>query len=163
MGLWALVDLKSLHLSGRKDWSTHLEALRGVLEQLRERHLTMKPSKCRFGVPSIRYLGFIVDGTYLRPQHDQTAAHHRRVHTSTSLPHAGPSSHWESCMPGLLAAFPLALPPDQVTTNVSPLHSCLWTSLPWPYAERIITGALNPGDSAGQHFCTLQWSFYCLC
>ncbi|XP_050701836.1 uncharacterized protein LOC126988072 isoform X2 [Eriocheir sinensis] len=57
-----------------KDWSTHLEALRGVLERLREHHLTLKPSKCRFGVPSIRYLGFIVDGTYLQPQHDKTDA-----------------------------------------------------------------------------------------
>ena len=57
-----------------KDSSTHLEALRGVLERLREHHLTVKPSKCRFGVSSIRYFRFIVDGANLRPQHDKTDA-----------------------------------------------------------------------------------------
>ena len=55
-------------------WKEHLETLTSVLDRLRDHHLTVKPSKCRFGVPSIQYLGFILDGTSLRPQHSKIEA-----------------------------------------------------------------------------------------
>ena len=55
-------------------WDEHLEALRRVFERLRDHHLTVKPSKCRFGVTSIQYLGFVLDGTSLRPQHSKIEA-----------------------------------------------------------------------------------------
>lgn len=51
-------------------WDEHLEALR----RLRDHHLTVKPSKCRFGVTSIQYLGFVLNGTWLRPQHNKIEA-----------------------------------------------------------------------------------------
>ncbi|XP_076044813.1 uncharacterized protein LOC143027412 [Oratosquilla oratoria] len=57
-----------------KSWDEHLEAPRRVFERLWDHHLTVKPSKCRFGVSSIQYLGFILDGTSLRPHHDKIEA-----------------------------------------------------------------------------------------
>ena len=57
-----------------QDWPTHLKALRSVLMRLREHHLTIKPSKCRFGVDSIQYLGFWVDGTYFWPLENKLSA-----------------------------------------------------------------------------------------
>ena len=47
-------------------WDEHLEALRRVFERL--------PSKCRFGVTSTQYLGFVLDRTSLRPQHSKIEA-----------------------------------------------------------------------------------------
>lgn len=52
-------------------WNDHLEALRSVRTHLQEQNLTVRPSKCRIGYPSINYLGFIVDGKSLQPQPDK--------------------------------------------------------------------------------------------
>ena len=57
-----------------KDWPSHLEAIRSVLTRLREHHLTIKPSKCRFGVESVQYLGFWVNGTNFWPLEDKLLA-----------------------------------------------------------------------------------------
>ncbi|XP_050706587.1 uncharacterized protein LOC126991970 [Eriocheir sinensis] len=56
------------------DWPSHLTALTSVLERLRHHRLTAKPSKCRFGFPSIQYLGFVIDVVHLRPMRDKTEA-----------------------------------------------------------------------------------------
>ena len=56
------------------DWPSHLSALTSVLERLRHHGLTAKPSKCRFGFPSVQYLGFVIDGVHLRPMQDKTEA-----------------------------------------------------------------------------------------
>ena len=57
-----------------KDWPNHLKAICSVLTRLREHHLTVKPSKCRFGVESIQYLGFWVDGTNFWPLENKLSA-----------------------------------------------------------------------------------------
>ena len=54
-----------------KNWEDHKSALIKVLERLRSHNLTARLSKCRFGYGHIRYLGFIVDGTFLKPQYDK--------------------------------------------------------------------------------------------
>ncbi|XP_045134079.1 uncharacterized protein LOC123517739 [Portunus trituberculatus] len=56
------------------DWPQHISALRATLERLRSHNLTAKPSKCRFGVHSIHYLGFVLDGEQLRPQNSKMEA-----------------------------------------------------------------------------------------
>ncbi|XP_050708029.1 uncharacterized protein LOC126993204 [Eriocheir sinensis] len=56
------------------DWPSHLTALTSVLERPRHHWLTSKPSKCRFGFPSIQYLGFVIDVVHLRPMRDKTEA-----------------------------------------------------------------------------------------
>ena len=50
------------------DWPQHVSSVRSVLLKLREHHLTIKPSKCKFGVSTIQYLGFQLDGSQLKPQ-----------------------------------------------------------------------------------------------
>lgn len=52
-------------------WGDHIKAIRAVLERLREHGLTVKPTKCRFGFQSIKYLGFVIDGKTLRPIDDK--------------------------------------------------------------------------------------------
>ncbi|XP_076059837.1 zinc-dependent metalloprotease kuz isoform X2 [Oratosquilla oratoria] len=75
-------------------WDGHLEALHRVFERLRDHHLTVKPSKCRFGVSSIQYLGFVLDGTSLRPQHNKIEAI-TRIPPPTSLQLNEYVSHYE--------------------------------------------------------------------
>ena len=54
-----------------ESWEVHKSALMSVLERLRSFNLTARLSKCRFGYSYIRYLGFMVDGTFLKLQHDK--------------------------------------------------------------------------------------------
>jgi hypothetical protein len=50
-------------------------ALRKVLQRLVQHQLTAKPSKCKFGHPSVDYLGFIIGPNgALQPQHDKITA-----------------------------------------------------------------------------------------
>ncbi|XP_047478945.1 uncharacterized protein LOC125032028 [Penaeus chinensis] len=55
-------------------WKDHMKALVNVLERLRKYNLTARLSKCRFGFPSVEYLGFIVDGLSLKPQYNKIEA-----------------------------------------------------------------------------------------
>lgn len=65
------------------DWSTHLSAVRSVICKLRDHRLTFKPSKCRFGVGSIRYLGFWLDGINFWPMQDKISSINRLPPPST--------------------------------------------------------------------------------
>lgn len=53
------------------DWPIHGSALRSVLECLQSNGITVKPSKCHFGVGSISYLGYVMPPDYLWPQTDK--------------------------------------------------------------------------------------------
>lgn len=55
-------------------WKDHTEYVTAVLDRLRTHKLTAKPSKCRIGFTSIQYLGYIIDGKNLKPQHDKIEA-----------------------------------------------------------------------------------------
>ena len=57
-----------------KSWVDHLETVKKVLERLQTHNLTAKQCKCRFGFQEVKYLGFMVDGTHLRPQNDKIKA-----------------------------------------------------------------------------------------
>ena len=105
-----------------KDWPTHLEALRGVLQRMREHHLTVKPSKCCFGVIAIRYLGFIVDGTSLQPQHDKTEA------ITTMLPPT--SKKLLKAFLGLVSFYLMFIP--QAADYTGPLSDMLKKTVPEP-------------------------------
>ena len=56
------------------NWDDHIQSIMSVLDRLREHNLTVRPSKCRFGFTQINYLGFVVDGQYLRPQNSKIDA-----------------------------------------------------------------------------------------
>ena len=57
-----------------KTWEEHMTALRAVMERLRLYGLTAKPVKCRFGFPYVIYLGFVLDGNFIRPRMDKVSA-----------------------------------------------------------------------------------------
>ena len=50
-----------------KTWEFHLVCLRKLLSRLRGAHLTVKPSKCMFGFPSVTFLGHVVGKGLLSP------------------------------------------------------------------------------------------------
>ena len=56
------------------EWSTHTSALKSVLDRLQNHGLALKPSKCRFGVESIDYMGFVLSPDLLQPQVDKVTA-----------------------------------------------------------------------------------------
>ena len=52
----------------------HLQTLEQVLEQLAKAGLCVKKNKCKFMVPSLDYLGYIIDAHGLRPHPDKVMA-----------------------------------------------------------------------------------------
>ena len=55
-------------------FESHLAALEQVLVRLEQHGLTVKPSTCRFGFPTINYLGFVVGNNEVRTQLDKVSA-----------------------------------------------------------------------------------------
>ena len=55
-------------------WEEHLEQLAVILGRLEEGGLTVKPSKCQFGVTECEYLGHRVGGGKVRPLKDKVEA-----------------------------------------------------------------------------------------
>jgi len=49
-------------------WEDHVNAVKSVLQRLREFNLTAQPSKCKIGLDSLEYLGYHLSGEDLRPQ-----------------------------------------------------------------------------------------------
>ena len=50
-----------------KTWEEHIQSLKNVFERLALHGLTVKPSKCNFGYPTIQYLGHIINGDDIKP------------------------------------------------------------------------------------------------
>ena len=51
-----------------KNFESHVVMIERVLNRLRSFGLTVKPSKMSICVPSIKYLGFVINGDYIAPQ-----------------------------------------------------------------------------------------------
>ncbi|XP_076039591.1 uncharacterized protein LOC143024613 isoform X1 [Oratosquilla oratoria] len=105
-----------------KSWDRHLEALNRVFERLRDHHLTVKPSKCRFGVSSIKYLGFILDGTSLKPQHT-------KIEAITRIPPPTSKKLLRTFL-GLISFYKLFIP--QASDYTGPLSDLLRKTSPEP-------------------------------
>ncbi|XP_076036803.1 uncharacterized protein LOC143022466 [Oratosquilla oratoria] len=103
-------------------WDGHLEALHRFFERLRDHHLTVKPSKCRFGVSSIQYLGFILDGTSLRPQHN-------KIEAITRIPPPTSKKLLRTFL-GLISFYKFFIP--QASDYTSPLSDLLRKTSPKP-------------------------------
>ena len=72
--LWIYLKLDvHIYLYYSKTFKKHIKTIRQVLQRLREHGLTAKIAKCRFALPSIQYLGFIVDGNSITPQEKKPA------------------------------------------------------------------------------------------
>ena len=54
-----------------KSWEQHLETLRIVFERIRQAGLTIKPSKCSFGHPSVNFVGHHVGESSLKVMPDK--------------------------------------------------------------------------------------------
>ncbi|XP_069100681.1 uncharacterized protein [Pleurodeles waltl] len=55
-------------------WEEHLTHLDTILQALRKAQLTANPEKCRLGLTSIKYLGYIVGNGLIRPQVEKIEA-----------------------------------------------------------------------------------------
>ena len=69
-GVEVFVDDILIHSS---TWQTHLETISLVLGKLRERGLTVKPSKCEFGQCSVEFLGHVIGNGAKKCQDDKVA------------------------------------------------------------------------------------------
>lgn len=56
------------------DFETHLKVLRNVFEKLRDANLTINFDKCHFCMPSLKFLGFVVDQHGLRTDPEKVSA-----------------------------------------------------------------------------------------
>jgi hypothetical protein len=52
----------------------HLEALRSVFDRLRKYNLTLKPSKCKFALRNVEYLGFEIGEGVIKPLNNKISA-----------------------------------------------------------------------------------------
>lgn len=67
---WYLDDIAVLG----KNFDHHIENLRKVLNRLSEVNLKLKPSKCFFALQKIKFLGFEIDETGIKPNMDKIKA-----------------------------------------------------------------------------------------
>ena len=57
-----------------KDWSTHIQYLKRVLDKLKEEGLTIHPEKAHIGYKTCSFLGHIVGAGQISPQEAKTEA-----------------------------------------------------------------------------------------
>lgn len=57
-----------------KEWSSHVEQLRRLLQAFRKANLTVKPNKCIFGTNKLKFLGHVVSHDGLTPDPNKTRA-----------------------------------------------------------------------------------------
>ena len=57
-----------------KTFEDHLSHLRQVFDRLRHANLKLKPSKCKFACPKVKYLGHVVSPEGIAPDDDKIAA-----------------------------------------------------------------------------------------
>lgn len=71
-GLSCLVYLDDIIVYS-KDFPSHIKDLKGVLDRLVQAEILLKPSKCRFGVEQVEYLGHIVSSRGIAPDPKKVA------------------------------------------------------------------------------------------
>ena len=67
------VYIDDILITGEND-ADHLQTLETVLERLAKAGLRAKKSKCKFMVPSVDYLGYVIDAQGLHPHPDKVVA-----------------------------------------------------------------------------------------
>ena len=72
--VWSAANIDDVVVH-RATWSEHMSSsLAAVLKRLKEVGLTVKPSKCHFGMEECTYLGHIVGNGQVRPEKGKVAA-----------------------------------------------------------------------------------------
>ena len=67
------VYIDDILITGESE-TDHLQTLERVLERLAKTGLHAKKNKCKFMVPSVDYLGYVIDAHGLRPHPDKVLA-----------------------------------------------------------------------------------------
>ena len=65
------------------DIDTHLQRLELVLQKFKEANLKLKPSKCRFLMEKVNYLGFLISKDGLQPEQGKVRAISETQHINT--------------------------------------------------------------------------------
>src|SRR5277367_3572717 len=102
----------------------HNETLNEVLSRLDSVGLTVKESKCRFGVDSVKYLGHIIDKDGLRPIPD-------RVEAIAAMPPPENVSQLKSLL-GMINYYAHFIP--RVSTVLAPMHQLLKKNKRWEWS-----------------------------
>lgn len=129
----SVVFLDDICVTGAND-KEHMCNLRAVLERLRDMGLTIKFSKCKFLQDSVRYLGFIIDQSGLRP--DPT-----KLEAISSAPRPNDVTQLKSFL-GMLNYYGKFIP--NLSTILHPLHALLKKEVSWnwnPDCERAFNEA----------------------
>ena len=109
-----------------KNTSDHLDNLHLVLQRLESAGLTLKKSKCTFAVPSVEYLGHVIDAQGLHPSQSKIKAI-RDAPSPTNI------TELKSFL-GLLNYYHKFLP--NLSTVLSPLHCLLRKDETWKWTQR---------------------------
>ena len=103
----------------------HLQTLEKVLERLSKAGLRAKKNKCKFMVPSVDYLGYVIDAQGLRPHPDKVLA-------IQQAPMPLNVTQLKSYL-GLLSYYGKFLP--NLSTLLALLYKLLGKDVPWEWSS----------------------------
>jgi len=106
--------------------SDHLAALEEVLSRMEKAGLRLKKKKCQFMVPSVTYLGYIVDSEGLHPTPE-------KIRAITEVPSPRNVTELKSYL-GLLSYYSRFLP--NISTILAPLYQLLRHDAPWHWKAK---------------------------
>ena len=119
-----VVYVNDIMITGASE-EEHLEILNRVLEPLETTRLRVKKYKCKFMVPSVEYLGYLIDAKGLHPTSEKIQA----VKEAPS-----PKSVQElKAYLGLLTYYGDFLP--NMSTVLAPLYRLLRKDVPWQWTQ----------------------------
>ena len=117
-----VVYLDDILVSG-KDADIHLDQ---VMERLERAGLTLKQSKCTYGVSSVEYLGHVIDKDGLRPSPS-------KVEAIQAAPEPKDTTELKSFL-GLLNYYSKFLP--NLAVVLSPLYRLLHKKIKWSWSDK---------------------------
>ena len=118
------VYIDDILITGKNDVD-HLQTLETVLERLAKAGLQAKKNKCKFMVPSVDYLGYVIDAQGLYPHRDKVLAI-QQVPTPSNV------TQLKSYL-GLLSYYGKFLP--NLSTLLAPLYKLLRKDVRWKWSS----------------------------
>lgn len=119
-----IVYLDDILITGASQ-EEHMANLKLVLTRLQEAGLRLRKDKCEFMVPTVKYLGHIIDATGLHPAVD-------KVKAIQNAPAPQNTSELKAYL-GLLTYYSKFLP--NMATTLAPLYQLLRNNVKWQWAS----------------------------